>query len=171
MDFKSKLRHVIDFPKEGIDFIDVTTVLQDGEAFKQALDQMTEKVDSFGAVDLIVAPESRGFIFGAPISYAKGIGFAPIRKPGKLPYKTLKIEYELEYGTDTLEIHEDAVKPGQRVLIVDDLLATGGTIESNIKLVEQLGGEVVGLLFFVELDVLKGREKLNDYKIESIVHL
>lgn len=171
MDFKSKLRHVMNFPKEGIDFIDVTTVLQDGEVFKQALDMMLEKLDTFGNVDVIVAPESRGFIFGAPISYAKGIGFAPIRKPGKLPYKTLKIEYELEYGTDTLEIHEDAVKPGQRVVIIDDLLATGGTIESNIKLVEELGGEVAGLLFFVELDFLKGREKLKDYKVESIVHL
>jgi len=170
-ELKSKLRHVMDFPKEGIDFIDVTTVLQDGEAFRKALDLMIKKIDAFPEVDLVIAPESRGFIFGAPISFVKGIGFAPIRKPGKLPYKTVKIEYELEYGSGTLEMHADAVKPGQKVVIVDDLLATGGTIEANIKLVESLGGEVVGLLFFIELDFLKGREKLKNYRVESVVHL
>lgn len=169
MDLKEKLRHVMDFPKEGIDFIDITTVLQDAEAFKQALDEMKAKAEEFGEFDLFVGPESRGFVFGTPLAYAMGKGFVPIRKKGKLPYKTISIEYQLEYGTDILEMHEDAIKPGQKVVIVDDLLATGGTIESNIKLVEKLGGQVVGLVFFVELEFLKGRERLKGYNVESIV--
>ena len=148
MDLKEKLRHVIGFPKEGIDFIDITTVLQDSEALKQCIDQMNEKISQMGDFDLIIGPESRGFIFGAPLAYITGKGFVPIRKKGKLPYKTIKVTYNLEYGTDTLEMHEDAVKPGQSVIIVDDLLATGGTTESNIKLVEQLGGKVAGIVFF-----------------------
>lgn len=169
MDLKAKLRHVMDFPKDGIDFIDITTVLQDAEAFKECLDAMKEKISTFGKVDLIVGPESRGFVFGAPLSYSMGKGFIPIRKKGKLPFKTVRAEYQLEYGTDILEMHEDAVKPGQRVVIVDDLLATGGTTEANIKLVEKLGGEIAGIVFFIELSFLNGRDKLKDYDVESIV--
>jgi adenine phosphoribosyltransferase len=169
MDLKSKLRHVMDFPKEGIDFIDITTVLQDAEALKQCVDQLRAMADAAGDFDLIVGPESRGFIIGAPLAYIMNKGFVPIRKKGKLPYNTVRIEYQLEYGTDILEMHEDAIKPGQRVLIVDDLLATGGTTESNIKLIEKLGGEVAGILFFIELSYLKGRDRLKGYKVDSLV--
>jgi adenine phosphoribosyltransferase len=169
MDLKSKLRHVMDFPKKGIDFIDITTVLQDAEAMKQCIDEMKKKILSFGDFDLIVGPESRGFIFGMPLAYLLGKGFIPVRKKGKLPYKTISVEYQLEYGTDILEMHEDAVKPGQKIIIVDDLLATGGTTSSNIKLVEKLGGQVVGIVYFIELKELKGRECLKGYNIESIV--
>ena len=159
----------MNFPKEGIDFIDITTILQDAEAYKAALDMMKDKVKNFGEFDLFAASESRGFLFGAPLAYSLGKGLVPIRKKGKLPYKTIQVEYDLEYGSGFLEMHEDAVKPGQRVVIVDDLLATGGTMEANIKLIRQLGGEVAGILFFVELSFLKGREKLKEYNIESIV--
>jgi len=169
MDLKSKLREVMNFPKEGINFIDITTVLQDAQALKQCIDAMKEKIETFGDFDLIVGPESRGFIFGTPLAYAMGKGFIPIRKKGKLPYQTINVEYQLEYGKDFLEMHIDAVKEGQKVVIVDDLLATGGTTESNIKLVEQLGGEVVGIVYFVELSFLNGRDKLKDYSVESIV--
>lgn len=169
MDLKARLREVPDFPKEGINFIDITTVLKDAEALKECIDQMMHKIKGFGDFDLIVGPESRGFIFGTPIAYAMGKGFAPIRKKGKLPYKTVGVEYELEYGKDTLEMHIDAVKKGDKVVIVDDLLATGGTTESNIKLVEQLGGEVVGIAYFIELSFLKGRDKLKGYMVQSLV--
>lgn len=169
MDLKSKLRHVMNFPKEGIDFIDITTVLQDAEALKETLDKMQEKIKKMGDFDIIVGPESRGFIFGTPLAYNLGKGFVPIRKRGKLPYKTISVEYQLEYGTDMLEIHEDAIKPGQKVIIVDDLLATGGTTESNIKLVEQLGGQVAGIVYFIELSFLNGRNKMKGYNVESIV--
>ncbi len=169
MDLKSKFRHVLDFPKEGIDFIDITTVLQDPEALAYSLEKMKEGIESFGEFDVIVAPEARGFIFGVPLAYMTGKGFIPVRKPGKLPYKTISFQYELEYGTNTLEIHEDAIKPGQKVVIVDDLLATSGTTESIIKLVEKMGGEVVGIQVLIELVFLNGRKKLKDYKISSIV--
>lgn len=169
MDLKSKLRHVMDFPKEGIDFIDITTVLQDREALKECIDKMKDEISKFGGFDLIVGPESRGFIFGTPLAYDLNKGFIPIRKKGKLPYKTISVEYQLEYGMDKLEMHEDAVKPGQKVVIVDDLLATGGTTEANIKLVEKLGGVVVGIVYFIELSFLKGRDKLKGYNIESVV--
>ncbi|MGE5614367.1 MAG: adenine phosphoribosyltransferase [Bacillota bacterium] len=169
MDLKAKFRHVMDFPKAGIDFIDITTVLQDKDALRQSIEEMKRLAGELGEFDLVVGPESRGFIFGAPLAYALGKGFVPIRKKGKLPYKTVSIEYQLEYGTDTLEIHEDAVQPGQRVVIVDDLLATGGTIESNIKLVEKLGGEVAGLVFLVELGYLGGRGKLKGYNVKTVV--
>lgn len=175
MDLEMKLRHVMDFPKPGIDFVDITPVLQDSDALKKCLEDMKEKALKMGSFDFIVGPESRGFIFGAPLAYMLGKGFILIRKKGKLPYKTVSIEYQLEYGTDVFEIHEDAIKPGQKVIIVDDLLATGGTTESNIKLVEKLGGEIVGLVYFIELAYLKGREKLKgykkDYKIESLVKI
>lgn len=169
MDLKAKLRHVMNFPKEGVDFIDITTVLQDGEALKQCVDELKAAAEAAGDFDIIVGPESRGFIFGSPLAYTMGKGFVPIRKKGKLPYNTIKVEYQLEYGTDILEMHEDAVKPGQRVLIVDDLLATGGTTESNIKLIEKLGGEVAGIVFFIELPFLKGRDKLKGYNVKSLV--
>ncbi|HEX2925762.1 MAG TPA: adenine phosphoribosyltransferase [Ruminiclostridium sp.] len=169
MDLKAKLRHVMDFPKTGIDFVDITTVLQDPEAFKTCMDSFKELSEKMGDFDLIVGSESRGFIFGAPLAYEMGKGFVPVRKKGKLPYKTIKEEYDLEYGKDVLEMHEDAVKPGQRVLIVDDLLATGGTTQANVKLIEKLGGEVAGIVYFIELLSLKGRDKLKGYKVESIV--
>jgi len=171
MNLESKLRHVLDFPKPGIDFIDITPVLQDPAALKQCLEEMRDKVLELGDVDLIVGAESRGFIFGAPLAYMLGIGFVPIRKKGKLPYKTISVEYELEYGTDVLEIHEDAVKPGDKIVIVDDLLATGGTARSNIQLVEKLGGEVKGLVYFIELSFLNGRGKIKNYKVESLVKI
>jgi len=169
MDLKGKLRHVVDFPKEGIDFIDITTVLQDPEAFKFCMDSFKQLADKLEDFDIIVGSESRGFIFGAPLAYQMGKGFVPIRKKGKLPYRTIRAEYDLEYGKDVLEMHEDAIRPGQNVLIVDDLLATGGTTEANIKLVEQLGGKVVGLIYFIELSFLNGRDKLRGYEVESIV--
>lgn len=169
VDLKSKLRHVYDFPKKGIDFIDITTVLQDPEALKYSLEKMKESMEEFGDFDIIVAPEARGFIFGVPLAYMMGKGFIPVRKPGKLPYKTISFEYELEYGTSTLEIHEDAIKPGQKVLIIDDLLASSGTAESIVKLIEKMGGEVVGIQVLIELVFLKGREKLKGYKVKSIV--
>lgn len=171
MNLESKLRHVLDFPKPGIDFIDITPVLQDPAALKQCLEEMRDKVLGLGDIDLIVGAKSRGFIFGAPLAYMLGIGFVPIRKKGKLPYKTISVEYELEYGTDVLEIHEDAIKPGDKVAVVDDLLATGGTAWSNIQLVERLGGEVKGLVYFVELSFLNGRDKLENYKVESLVKI
>lgn len=171
MDLKAKLRHVADFPKEGIDFIDITTVLQDGEALAQSIDEMKVLVSEMGDFDLIIGPESRGFIFGVPLAYSMKKGFVPIRKKGKLPYKTISTEYKLEYGTDILQIHQDAVKPGQKVVIVDDLLATGGTIESNIRLVEKLGGVVAGLVFFIELGFLDGRKRLEDYNVKSLIKL
>jgi len=171
MNFEKKLRHVYDFPKEGIDFIDITTVIQDGEAFACLVDEMKERVEEFGEFDLITGSESRGFIFGTPLAYSLKKGFIPIRKKGKLPYKKISVEYELEYGTDILEMHEDAIKKGQRVVIVDDLLATGGTCESNIKLIEKLGGSVAGIMFFVELTELKGIERFKDYNVISIVKI
>lgn len=169
MDLKAKLRHVMGFPKEGVDFIDITTVLQDAEALRYCIDQMKERLVSMGDFDLIVGPESRGFIFGTPLAYLLNKGFIPVRKKGKLPYKTISVEYELEYGVDILEMHEDAIKPGQKVVIVDDLLATGGTTGSMIKLIEKLGGQVVGIVNFVELSFLKGRDKLKDYRVEALV--
>ncbi|MDD4494178.1 MAG: adenine phosphoribosyltransferase [Eubacteriales bacterium] len=169
MDLKSKLRHVMNFPTDGIDFIDITTVLQDAEAYKYVLDVMQERLKSFGDIDLIVGSEARGFIFGAPLAYSMGKGFVPIRKKGKLPYKSICVEYKLEYGSDILEIHEDAVQPGQRIAIVDDLLATGGTSRCNIELIEKLKGEVAGLVYFVELEYLNGRKMLEGYNVQSIV--
>jgi adenine phosphoribosyltransferase len=169
VDLKSKLRHVMDYPHKGIDFIDITTVLQDGAALSECIRQMEAKLAYFGEFDLVAGPESRGFIFGTPLAYNTGKGFVPIRKRGKLPYKTISVEYALEYGTDVLEMHCDAIRPGQRVVIVDDLLATGGTTLCNIKLVETLGGIVAGILYFVELSYLNARDKLKDYKVESIV--
>ncbi|HCQ89782.1 MULTISPECIES: adenine phosphoribosyltransferase [unclassified Clostridium] len=168
MDLKDKIRVIDGFPKEGISFKDITTLLQDGEALKLTIDKIVEHLKDKN-IDLIVGPEARGFLFGVPVAYAMGIGFIPIRKPGKLPYDTMKVEYDLEYGTDSLEIHKDSIKPGQRVAIVDDLLATGGTVSAVAKLVEEVGGEVVSLDFVIELTDLNGREKIDNYDIMSVV--
>ncbi|MBZ4662496.1 MAG: adenine phosphoribosyltransferase [Caloramator sp.] len=168
MNLVEKIRIIEDFPKKGISFKDVTTLLKDGEAFKYAVDKMIEYAKDKN-IDLVVGPEARGFVFGTPVAYGLGVGFVPVRKPGKLPADTLKYEYDLEYGSDCLEIHKDAIKPGQRVLIVDDLLATGGTIASVANLVEQLGGEVAGMCFLIELTGLNGREKLGKYNVESLI--
>jgi len=168
MNLKEKIRVIEGFPAEGISFKDITTLLQDAEGLKQCINQMADKFKDLH-VDLIVGPESRGFIFATPLAYLLGTGFVPVRKPGKLPAETIKYEYELEYGKDSLEIHKDAIKPGQKVLIIDDLLATGGTMVAAAKLVEQLGGEVVGLGFLIELEDLNGREKLLKYRVESLV--
>lgn len=168
MDFNNMIRTVENFPKEGISFKDITTLLIDGEGYKTAIDTCIELVKDLDYVK-IVGPEARGFVVGAPMSYATGKGFVPIRKPGKLPAETLSYEYELEYGTDTLEIHKDAITPGDKVIIADDLLATGGTVNAVAKMVEQLGGEVVGMVFLIELEFLNGRDRLKDYNVQSII--
>ncbi|MBW9171101.1 adenine phosphoribosyltransferase [Clostridium estertheticum] len=168
MELKNSIRVIENFPKKGISFKDITTILQDGKVLKQTIDDIVEYLKD-KQIDVIVGPEARGFLFGVPVAYALGAGFVPVRKPGKLPYETLQIEYELEYGTDKLEIHKDAIKPGQRVAIVDDLLATGGTVAAVTKLIEQMGGDVISLNFVIELTDLHGKEKLKDYDIMSLV--
>lgn len=165
------LRHIRDvpnFPKEGIVFKDITPMLGDPQAFQIAVDLLADQYMGKG-VDVVVGAEARGFIIASPLAYKLGSGFVLVRKPGKLPWKTEKVEYELEYGTDILEIHEDAIRPGMKVLIADDLLATGGTAEACIKLVERLGGEVLGMSFFIELLFLKAREKFAAYPIHSLI--
>lgn len=169
MDLRNYIASIQDFPKQGILFRDMTPLLQDSKALTYALDKLSSFAKELNA-DVIVGPEARGFIFGTPVAYKLNIGFVPVRKPGKLPRKTIEHEYDLEYGTNTLCIHEDAIKKGQKVVIIDDLLATGGTVEAAIKLIERLGGEVVGLAFLMELDALNGKEKLKGYKIESLLH-
>lgn len=168
MDLKEKIRVIEDFPKKGISFKDVTTLAQDGEAFKYTIDCFVEYLKDKN-IDVVVGPEARGFLFGAPVASGLGVGFVPVRKQGKLPADTIQVEYELEYGTDILEIHKDGIKPGQRVAIVDDLLATGGTISAVAKLVELVGGQVVSMDFVIELTELNGREKLGNYDIFSLV--
>ena len=148
MNLKDKIRVIDNFPKEGISFKDITTLIGDGEGLRASVDEIVKHLKD-KKVDLVVGPEARGFIFGVPVAYALGVGFVPVRKPGKLPGETLSMAYDLEYGTDNLEIHKDAIKKGQRVAIVDDLLATGGTIEAVAKLVELAGGEVVSLDFYI----------------------
>ena len=167
-DLRAKIREVPDFPKPGILFYDITTLLKDPDAFREVIDQMADQVKD-SAVDLVVGMESRGFIFPAPLAYQLHAGFVPVRKLGKLPAETIEVEYDLEYGTATLEVHKDAIKPGQRVLIVDDLLATGGTVQGTIELVQRLGGEIAGLSFMVELTGLHGREKLGDFQIHTLL--
>lgn len=162
------VRSIKDFPKEGIIFRDVTTVLQDADGLHLAIDEMQDKIKDLD-FDVVLGPESRGFIFGVPIAYNLHKAFVPVRKKGKLPCETVSMEYELEYGTATIEIHKDAIKPGQKVVIIDDLIATGGTIEAIIKLVEGLGGEVVGICFLMELEGLNGRDKLEGYNVESVI--
>lgn len=162
------VRSIPDFPEPGIIFRDVTSVLQDAEGLHLAVKGMEELLDGVD-YDVIVGPESRGFIFGMPIAYTQHKAFVPVRKKGKLPLETVSMEYELEYGKAVIEMHKDAIKPGQKVVIVDDLIATGGTIEAIIKLVEGLGGQVVKICFLMELAGLKGREKLKGYDVESVI--
>ena len=168
MDLKEKIRVIEGFPKEGISFKDITTLVADGEAFKESIDRIAEHLRDKN-VDVILGPEARGFIFGVPVAYALGVGFVPVRNKGKLPAETVSVEYSLEYGVDVLEIHKDAIKKGQRVAIVDDLLATGGTVDAVAKLVEKVGAEVVALDFAIELTELRGRDKLEGYEIMSLV--
>lgn len=162
------VRSIPDFPEKGIIFRDVTTVLQDPEGLHMAVDLMQEKIKDLD-FDAVLGPESRGFIFGVPIAYNLHKSFVPVRKKGKLPRETVSMEYELEYGKAVIEMHKDAILPGQRVVIVDDLIATGGTIEAIVRLVEELGGEVAGIVFLMELAGLKGREKLEGYRVESVI--
>ena len=167
-ELRAKIREIPDFPKPGILFYDITTLLKDAGAYRDAIDAMIEPYRD-SRVDLVVGMESRGFIFSGPIAYQLNAGFVPVRKLGKLPAETVSVEYALEYGYNTLEIHKDAIRPGQRVLVVDDLLATGGTVHGTIELVERLQGEIVGLAFLVELLFLKGRDRLQGYKTSSVV--
>jgi adenine phosphoribosyltransferase len=167
-DLRSRIREIPDFPKPGILFYDITTLLKEPAAFKDAVDLMLEPYRD-ERVDVVVGMESRGFIFSAPMAYQLGAGLVPVRKLGKLPAEVLSVEYALEYGSNTLEIHRDAIQAGQRVLVVDDLLATGGTVKGTIELVERLQGEIVGLAFLVELDFLKGRERLEGRRVTSVV--
>ncbi len=168
MNLKDYIAIVEDFPVKGISFKDVTPLMKNGEAFKETCDKLTAFVKEKGA-NIVVGPESRGFIFGCPVSTNLGIGFVPIRKPGKLPREEITAEYSLEYGKNTLCMHKDAIQKGDKVVIIDDLLATGGTVHAAISLVEQLGGEVVGCAFVVELTGLKGRELLKNYEIYSLI--
>jgi adenine phosphoribosyltransferase len=168
MDLKKYIKIVEDYPKPGISFKDITPLMDNGSAFKYATDQIAEYAREKD-VDLIVGPEARGFIVGCPVAYALGLGFSPVRKEGKLPRETIKVNYGLEYGQDVLTIHKDAIKPGQRVLITDDLLATGGTIQATVQLVEKLGGIVAGTAFFIELTELNGRSKLEGHDILTLM--
>ena len=168
MDLKQTVRVIENFPKEGISFKDITTLLQNGEALKFAIDEIIADLKDKD-VDLIVGPEARGFLMGTPVAYGMGVGFVPVRKPGKLPWEVESFEYDLEYGSNILEIHKDAIKPGQKVAIVDDLLATGGTMEAAAELIEKLGGEVVSMQFLIELEDLDGRENLTKYNVNSLI--
>ena len=162
------VKSIPDFPEKGIIFRDVTSVLQDAEGLHLAIDQMQEKLEGVD-FDVVLGPESRGFIFGVPIAYHMHKAFVPVRQKGKLPRATISQTYDLEYGTATIEIHKDAIQPGQKVVIIDDLIATGGTTEAIIKMVEELGGEVVKIVFLMELAGLKGRERLSGYDIDSAI--
>ena len=166
---KALVRTVPDFPRPGILFYDITTLLKDKTGFAQMIDALAAHyIDS--NIDLVLGIEARGFIFGPALAYRLNAGFVPVRKPHKLPAPVARVTYDLEYGTDTLEIHLDAIQPGQRVVLVDDLLATGGTMEATVKLVKQLGGEIAGLAFAVELDFLKGRQRFTEYDVFSLLH-
>ncbi len=165
---RERIREIPDFPKPGILFYDITTLLKDRVAYKESIDLMLEPYRD-EKIDLVVGMESRGFIFSAPMAYQLGAGLVPVRKLGKLPAETITVEYALEYGSNTLEVHRDAIQPGQTVLIVDDLLATGGTVKGTMELVERLKGEVVGLAFLVELDFLKGRDRLDGRRVSSVI--
>lgn len=167
-DLKQKIRNVQDFPKPGIGFKDITTLIKDAAAFKQSIDTIANQYNP-DDIDIIVGIESRGFIFGAALAYKWGKGFVPVRKPGKLPAETIREEYQLEYGSDAVEIHKDAITPGQHVLIIDDLLATGGTVAAAAKLVERLSGNIMGICFLIELSFLKGREKLKRYNVHALI--
>jgi adenine phosphoribosyltransferase len=169
MNLKSLIREVPDFPKPGINFYDITTLLQDAAGLRAVIDDLGAAYKG-KEIEIVVGIEARGFIFAPAVAYALNAGFVPVRKPKKLPAPTERVEYELEYGTDILEIHKDAIRPGQKVLIVDDVLATGGTAKAVAQLVEKLGGNLIGLSFVIELDFLKGRDKLPGHKIDSLLH-
>ena len=162
------VRSIPDFPEKGIIFRDVTSILQDADGLQLAIDEIDKCLDG-AEYDVVVGPESRGFIFGVPIAYKNHKSFVPVRKKGKLPCETISCDYDLEYGKATVEIHKDAIKPGQKVVIIDDLIATGGTTEAIIKLIEELGGEVVKIVFLMELKGLKGREKLKGYNVDAVI--
>lgn len=168
MNYKDYIRVIPDFPIAGISFKDITTLLQDGEAYRNAINDLKALVAAL-QIDVIAGPEARGFVVGAPLAYALGVGFAPIRKSGKLPYETIEVGYDLEYGKDSLAMHTDAIKKGQNVLIADDLLATGGTISTSVSLINQLGGNVVGAAFLIELTALKGRDKMPGVEVFSLM--
>jgi adenine phosphoribosyltransferase len=168
MDLAKMIRDVPDFPKEGILFKDITTLIKDPQAFKEAVDMLAEHYVG-QEIDLVVAVEARGYIFGAPVAYQLGAGFVPVRKVGKLPAATVREEYDLEYGTDAVEMHRDAIERGQKVLIVDDLIATGGSAAATARLVETLGGEVVGIAFLIELEFLHGLDKLEGYDVFTLI--
>lgn len=168
MDYKKYITVVENFPKDGIRFKDITTLMEDGAAYKQAIEEMA----AFAAdkkIDVIVGPEARGFVVGCPIAFSMEKGFVPVRKAGKLPREVLEVDYGLEYGKDSLNIHKGSIKPGQRVLITDDLLATGGTIEATIRMVEEMGGVVAGIAFMIELSYLKGADRLKDYEVFTLM--
>ncbi|SJZ84988.1 adenine phosphoribosyltransferase [Anaerorhabdus furcosa] len=168
MNLKNYIAEIQDFPIEGVLFRDITPLMNDGEAFFEATRRIQEFAETCGA-EIIVGPESRGFIFGCPVAVNMKIGFVPVRKPGKLPRKTISYKYDLEYGSNELHMHADSIKKGQKVLIVDDLLATGGTVEATIKLVEEMGGEVVGCAFLIELLGLEGRKALGNYNVFTVM--
>jgi adenine phosphoribosyltransferase len=167
-ELRAKIREIPDFPKPGILFYDITTLLKDARAYRAAIDAMLAPYAGT-AIDIVVGMESRGFIFSAPMAYQLGAGLVPVRKLGKLPAETISVEYALEYGSNTLEVHRDAIQPGQKVLIVDDLLATGGTVNGTVELVQRLKGEIVGLAFLVELGFLKGRDRLTGQMVSSVI--
>lgn len=167
-DLRRKIREVPDFPKPGILFYDITTLLKNGDDFREVIDRMAEQIGE-KQIDVVVGMESRGFIFSAPLAYKLGAGLVPVRKLGKLPAETIEVEYALEYGSATLEIHKDAIQQGQKVLIVDDLLATGGTVRGTVELVRRLGGDIVALSFMVELASLKGREQLGEFETHALL--
>lgn len=169
MDLKDKIRSIENYPQEGVIFRDITTLLKDAEGMKTAIDEMTAKLQGVD-FDMVLGPESRGFIFGMPVAYNLGRGFVPVRKKGKLPAEVISKEYALEYGTAVIEMHKDAIQPGQKVVIVDDLMATGGTAKAIVEMVEEMGAEVAALVFLIELDFLEGRKALPGYRIESVIH-
>ena len=166
---RSYVREIADYPTEGVNFRDITPLLGDAHAFAQSVDAIVDEFSAI-AVDRVVGVESRGFIFGAPVAHRLGAGFVPVRKPGKLPWAVVREEYQLEYGVDKLEVHRDAIHPGERILIVDDVLATGGTAQATARLVETLGGIVAGLAFLVEIDELDGRSRLGNLPVWSLLH-
>ena len=168
MNLKDYVASIPDFPQEGILFRDITPLMADGEAFHYACEELIDYAKKVGA-QVVAGPESRGFIFGCPVAHEMKIGLVPVRKPNKLPRKTISYKYDLEYGSNELHMHADAIKPGQKVLIIDDLLATGGTVEATAKMIEELGGEVVGCAFLIELEGLGGREKLNKYDVFTLM--
>ena len=167
-ELRARIREIPDFPKPGILFYDITTLLKDPVAYRSAIDAMLAPYAGM-PIDIVVGMESRGFIFSAPLAYQLGAGLVPVRKLGKLPAETISVEYALEYGSNTLEVHRDAIQPGQKVLVVDDLLATGGTVNGTVELVQRLKGEIVGLAFLVELGFLKGRDRLAGYTVSSVI--